>query len=272
MNPFETILTHLREQALEAGDIMRHFYRNPACKVYIKPDGSKVTDADLTVSTMIQQRSAEAFPEILLYSEETNPKSSIESDKNYFIIDELDGTAYFADGVTGFAHLAAYHDAMEGFVIGVLYYPLEDILLYSLKGQGAFMEKNGEKIQLQAPPVKSWEALHFSHPLRYLGNKYQNLYAKMNIGETRIFYPAGILRTIDMAEGKLDVAVLLQSYISPWDLAAEKAFLEELGFNYSYLDGSEIPFTDKKDKNNAGYLICPKSRTETLSSHIIRHL
>ncbi|MBK7872511.1 MAG: hypothetical protein IPJ74_18445 [Saprospiraceae bacterium] len=94
----------------------------------------------------------------------------------------------------------------------------------------------------------------------------------MNIGETRIFYPAGILRTIDMAEGKLDVAVLLQSYISPWDLAAEKAFLEELGFNYSYLDGSEIPFTDKKDKNNAGYLICPKSRTETLSSHIIRHL
>ncbi|MBK7872512.1 MAG: hypothetical protein IPJ74_18450 [Saprospiraceae bacterium] len=154
MNPFETILTHLREQALEAGDIMRHFYRNPACKVYIKPDGSKVTDADLTVSTMIQQRSAEAFPEILLYSEETNPKSSIESDKNYFIIDELDGTAYFADGVTGFAHLAAYHDAMEGFVIGVLYYPLEDILLYSLKGQGAFMEKNGEKIPTPSTACK----------------------------------------------------------------------------------------------------------------------
>ncbi len=269
MNPFETILTHLREQALEAGDIMRHFYRNPACKVYIKPDGSKVTDADLTISTMVQQRSAAAFPHILLYSEETNPKPIIEPGNNYFIIDELDGTSYFADSTTGFAHLAAYYDATQGFAIGVLYYPLEDILLYSLKGQGAFMEKNGEKIQLQAPTVKSWDTLHFSHPLRYLGDKYQKLYAKMNIPKDRISYPAGILRTIDMAEGKLDVAVLLQPYIAPWDLAAEKAFLEELGFNYSYLDGSEIPFTDKRDKNNAGHLICPKPWREQLTKMIL---
>ena len=272
MNPFETILTHLREQALEAGDIMRHFYRNPACKVYIKPDGSKVTDADLTISKMVQERSAAAFPEILLYSEETNPKPSIEPNKSYFIIDELDGTSYFADGTTGFAHLAAYHDAAEGFAIGVLYYPLEDILLYSLKGQGAFMEKNGEKMQLQAPPVKSWDALHYSHPLRYQGDKYKNLYAKMKIPKSRISYPVGILRTIDMAEGRLDVAVLLQSYISPWDLGAEKAFLEELGFNYSYLDGSEIPFSDQKNRNNAGHLICPSPFAKGLSSAIINQL
>ena len=171
MNQFETVLTHLRDQALEAGEIMRHFFRNSECKVYIKPDGSKVTDADLTISKMIQQRSAAAFPDILLYSEETNPKPTIEIGKNYFIIDELDGTNYFADGVTGFAHLAAYHDAKEGFAIGVLYYPLEDILLYAVKGQGAFIEQNREKTKLETPPVKPWTELYFAHPLRYLGDR-----------------------------------------------------------------------------------------------------
>lgn len=272
MNHFETILAHLREQALEAGDIMRHFFRNPDCKVYIKPDGSKVTDADLTVSKMIQERSAAAFPDILLYSEETSPKPAIEADKNYFIIDELDGTAYFADGVTGFAHLAAYHDAQEGFAIGVMYYPLEDVLFYAVKGQGAFMERNGEKMQLQAPPMNAWEELRFYHPLRYLGDKYKVLFDKMGVGKNRIYYPAGILRTIEMVEGKLDVAVLLQPYISPWDLAAEKAFLSELGFVYTFLDGSPVTFSDTRNNNNAGYLICYEAHHERLIAEVLKYL
>lgn len=269
---YNDILAHLRDQALEAGDIMRHFFRNPACKVYIKPDGSKVTDADLTVSKMIQERSAAAFPEVLLYSEETNPKPAIVADKNYFIIDELDGTAYFADGVTGFAHLAAYHDAQEGFTIGVMYYPLEDILLYAVKGQGAFMERGGEKIALEAPQIRDWKELRFFHPVRYMGDKYKVLYNKMGVSESRIYYPAGILRTIEMAEGKLDAAVLLQPYISPWDLAAEKAFLSELKFEYSFLNGAPISFSDIRNKNNAGYLICHPAHKERLIQEISSHL
>lgn len=271
MSHLENILAHLRDQALEAGDIMRHFFRNPDCRVYIKSDGSKVTDADLTISKMIQERSALAFPDVLLYSEESE-KPLIELDKNYFIIDELDGTAYFADGATGFAHLAAYHDAKEGFAIGVMYYPLEDILLYAVKGQGAFMERNGEKMQLQAPPLKTWEALRFHHPLRYLGDKYKVLFDKMGVAENRIFYPAGILRAIEMAEHKLEVAVLLQPYISPWDLAAEKAFLAELGFVYSFLDGTPVTFNDTRNNSNAGYLICPAAYQERLLAEVEKNL
>lgn len=272
MTQFETILTHLRDQALEAGDIMRHFFRNSDCKVYIKPDGSKVTDADLTISTMIQQRSAAAFPDILLYSEETNPKPAIAADKNYFIIDELDGTAYFADGVTGFAHLAAYHDTIEDFAIGVMYYPLEDILLYAVKGQGAFIERGGEKTTLEAPPIKDYNTLRFHHPLRYLGDKYKVLFNEMGIPESRIFYPAGILRTIEMVENKLDAAILLQPYISPWDLAAEKAFLQELGFTYTFLNGNPVTFSDVYNKSNTGYLICPAAHQERLIAEVERYI
>jgi fructose-1,6-bisphosphatase/inositol monophosphatase family enzyme len=221
---------------------------------------------------MIQQRSAAAFPDILLYSEETNPKPAIEPNKNYFIIDELDGTAYFADGVTGFAHLAAYHNSEDGFAIGVMYYPLEDILLYAVKGQGAFMERNGEKMQLQAPPLKAWEELRFHHPLRYLGDKYKVLFDKMGISESRVFYPAGILRTIEMVESKLEVAVLLQPYISPWDLAAEKAFLSELGFVYTFLDSIPVTFSDTRNNNNAGYLICPLAHQAQLIAEVTKHL
>lgn len=268
----EAICTHLRDQALEAGDIMRHFFRNPACKVYKKPDGSKVTDADLTISKMIVKKSGEAFPDVLLYTEEVQEKPKIETDKSYFIIDELDGTSYFADGVTGFAHLAAYYHANEGLAVGVLYYPLEEIMLYSIKGQGAFKVQNGEATQLEAPPIKAWEQLHYAHPLRYMGDKYEKLFKKLGVGEERFFYPTGIQRTIDIVNGKLDVVPLLQPYISPWDLSAEKAFLNELGFNYSFLNGEPISFSDIRNKNNAGYLICPPSHKERLVAEINSHL
>jgi len=272
MNHLEAICTHLREQALEAGDIMRHYFRNPACKVYIKPDHSKVTDADLTISKMIVKKSSEAFPDVLLYTEEVQEKPKIETDKSYFIIDELDGTSYFADGVTGFAHLAAYHHANEGLAVGVLYYPLEEIMLYSIKGQGAFMVQNGEPTQLEAPPNKPWDELYYAHPLRYLGDKYNTLFKQMGIDEDRIIYPTGIQRTIDIVKSKLDVVPLLQSYISPWDMSAERAFLAELGFNYSFLNGEPISFSDIRNKNNTGYLICPPSHKERLVAEINSHL
>ncbi len=271
MNPFEKILSHLREQALEAGDIMRHYFRNPACKVYIKPDGSKVTDADLTISTMIQQRSAAVFPDILLYSEETNPKPGIEASQSYFVIDELDGTSYFADGVNGFSHLAAYYDANEGLTIGVIYYPLEDMMLYSLKGQGAFLEKNGERTRLETPKNKGWHELRYAHPMRFNGDNYQKLFQEMGIGKDRILYVTG-LRTLQLALGELDVAAILQPYISPWDMLAEKAFLEELGFNHSFLNGDPIPFSDKRNKNNTGYLFCPLVHKMQLTTIISQKL
>ncbi len=257
MTDFYNILAHLREQALEAGDIMRHYFRNPNCQVYIKPDKSKVTDADLTISTMIQKRSARAFPDILLYSEETNPKPPVEAGKSYFVIDELDGTSYFADGVTGFSHLAAYYDQNEKLTIGVIYYPLEDVLLYSLKGQGAFMEKKDEKIRLEMPEEKEWQELVFAHPKRYRGEKYTAAFRKIGVDVARISYVTG-LRTLELVLGNLDVIPLFNYYINPWDMLAEKALVEELGFNHSFLNGEDVPFTDHRDKSNEGYLICPK--------------
>lgn len=263
MTDFYNILAHLREQALEAGDIMRHYFRNPDCKVYTKPDKSKVTDADLTISTMIQERSARAFPDILLYSEETNPKPSVEAGKSYFVIDELDGTSYFANGVNGFSHLAAYYDKDEKLTIGVIYYPLEDVLLYSLKGQGAFMEKNGEKIQLKMPQEKDWQELVFAHPKRYRGERYMSAFQKIGVGAARISYVTG-LRTLQLALGELDVIPLFNYYINPWDMLAEKAFVEELGFNHSFLNGADVPFTDQRNKSNSGYLICPPAHKARL--------
>ena len=263
MTDFQNILTHLREQALEAGEIMRHYFRNPECRVYTKPDNSVVTDADLTISKMIQEQSAAKFPDILLYSEETSPKPKIEAGKSYFVIDELDGTSYFAEGVHGFSHLAAYHDADAGLSVGVIYYPLEETLLYSVQGQGAFMEKNGEKTQLKMPEEKDWHELIFAHPKRYTGEQYNRAFRQMGIGAARISYVTG-LRTLQLARGDLDVVPIFNTYINPWDLLAEKAFLEELGFNHSFLNGAEVPFTDHHNKSNDGYLICPPTHKERL--------
>ncbi len=259
---YQSQLDFLLAQAREAAGIMlRNFKGN--FKVYIKPDGSKVTDVDLEISKVWQAARATHFPETGLYSEES-PDKSILPGKDYFVVDELDGTSYFADGKPGFSHQSAYYTPDEGLVIGVLAYPLEKVLLYAVKGYGVFLQEEGREAEkLSSPPAREKEALYFGHPERYKGDKYYNLYERMHIPAHRILQ-TNALRTLQMAKHELDVNIFLMPKIEAWDWAGEKVIVEELGLNHSYLDGAPIRFGEAPRPGNPGYLLCPPAHKDWL--------
>jgi fructose-1,6-bisphosphatase/inositol monophosphatase family enzyme len=258
---YQTQLDFLLLQARQAAGIMRRRYRGDF-QVYIKPDGSKVTDVDLEISKHWQAARAEAFPEIGLYSEES-PDKTILPGKDYFVVDELDGTSYFADGQPGFSHQAAFFSAAEGLVIGVLAYPLEEVLLYAVRGAGVFIEQNGSLESISPPPAKPKEELHFGHPERYKGDRYYDLLDRLEVPPHRILQ-TNALRTLQMARHELDVNIFLMPKIEAWDWAGEKVIVEELGLNHSYLDGAPIRFGEAPRVGNPGYLLCPKEYKDWL--------
>lgn len=224
-------------------------------EVYTKPDRSRVTDVDLAVSEMVQEAVAREFPHIGLHSEES-PDKEILPGRPYLIVDELDGTSHYIDSRTGFSHQSAYYEPGKGLLIGLIYYPWNDSLLYAAKGQGAFLEQNGQLRQLSAPLPKPFHQLTYFHSARYRGEKYMELFRKLGVGDSRIIR-TDARRTLLMALGQLEVSLFLRPRIPIWDLAGEKVIIEELGFSHCYLNGSPIRFGHEPPRGNRGYLMCP---------------
>ena len=255
-------LAFLLARAQDAAEIMRRNYRGDF-KVYLKPDGSKVTDVDLEVSKMWQASLALNMPEIGLYSEESEKKEIIPG-RDYFIVDELDGTSYFVEGQPGFTHQSAFYSAEKGLMIGVIAYPLEDILLYAVRGEGVFIQKQGVTEVVSPVQEKDRASLIFGYPERYKGDKYAILYDEMGVSPHRIIR-TDARRTLQMAQGHLDVNIFLLPRIEAWDWAGEKVIIETLGFNHSYLNGQPVHFGQNPPAGNTGYLLCPKSHVDWLS-------
>ncbi len=249
----QNILDFMRAMAWEAGRIMTERYQGDY-KVYTKSDRSKVTDVDLAISDMVQREIARQYPGFGLHSEES-PHKEIIRDKPYFIIDELDGTSYYIERKKGYAHQSAFYTPGDGLVIGLVYYPWNDLLLYALKGEGAFMEQQGQGRALKPVPAKPYDELIYAHPARYSGEKYMRLFQSLGVVDGRVVRTTAN-RTHLMAQGQLDVNIFLMPRIPIWDLAGEKVIVEELGFAHSYLDGSPVVFGQEPPRGNRGYLLC----------------
>ncbi len=252
--PWKAELEFMKVQARAAGAIMRRFYKGDF-RVFTKPDRSKVTEVDLKISEMLQKTVPEAFPGVILYSEESET-GPIDRNRDHFVIDELDGTSYFIEEHQGFSHQAAFYKAGKGLVVGLVYYPIDDILLYAMRGHGAFLEHQGEVKALAArQQSKPSHSLRFAQPARYRGDKYRQLLGSIGVDSDRIVKTTA-RRTLQFVQGELDVALFLMRRIPEWDWAGEKVVLEELGFSHTYLDGRPIEFGKEPASDNPGYLIC----------------
>lgn len=269
MHSYTDVLNFLKDQTRKAGAMMRDRIHGPY-QSYTKEDGSIVTDVDLDISKMIQENVPRFSTDIHLFSEES-PKSVIDLKKKYFIIDELDGTRFFAGGMLGFSHQAAYYDSEAGLVVGMIYFPLEDILLYAVKNQGVFIETAGvvQKIEPVLPPA--FEKMRFAQSAFFTSGKYFKLFEKMGVSPLQVILTSA-RRTLYLALGNLHVFFSLSSFINEWDWCGEQVIVKELGFVHSYLDGSPVRFGFDPPQNNRGYLICHESISEDMMQKINRHL
>lgn len=259
------ITDFLKSQAREAGKIMRRYYRGKF-KVYTKNDKTRVTDVDLAISEMVQERSGDTFPDVDLYTEELTDREFL-PDRDYFIIDELDGTSFFIEEKKGFSHQAAFYSAEQGLMVGLVYLPMDDLMLYAVRGKGAFLEEKGKITEIPPPPIKDITQLRYAHPARYKGDKYRKFLQKLGARPDQIVLTSSY-KTLQFARGELDVSIHLKGGMPPWDWAGEKVIVEELGYRYTYLDGREIRFGHEPVPREKGFLICPAILHPTLVQRI----
>jgi len=215
VNDLDLLISAARDAGVLALD---HARRAP--QITEKPDGAgPVTDADLAVNALFEERLRSARPDYGWLSEESPDDASRHARDRVFIIDPIDGTRSFIAGTRDWAHSIAVAEAGE-VVAAVVYLPARDALYAAAKGQGAGL--NGAPL---APGAAS-------HPPHVLTAKPSLAPEHWHAGAPppleRHFRSSLAWRLCLVAEGRFDAMLTLRPAWE-WDIAAGALIVAEAG-------------------------------------------
>ena len=125
-----------------AGELVLERFRTDL-EVSIKGRANVVTDADLASERLILDYVAGEYPEFGILSEESAPVPG--SSPYTWVVDPIDGTRNFAEGIPHFCVVVAIADG-DQVVCGVTYDPVRDEMFSAQKGHGATL--NGQTVSV----------------------------------------------------------------------------------------------------------------------------
>ena len=237
----ESRTSALRRLAEQAGRLSLEYFQRPALRVESKGDASPVTEADRECEAFLRRSIRAEFPGDGLLGEEHGHEPGTSGWE--WVIDPIDGTVSFANGVPLFGVLVAVERIDEGrrrVVAGACELPAMRERVWAARGHGAWWEREGQA----AVPARVTEP----RPL-----------AQALVGTTGIEYfrRAGTERVLDVlharagrvrgwsdcyalalaATGRCDAVV--EPWMNPWDSGPFPVIFEEAGGAFSAWDGTE---------------------------------
>ena len=206
--------------------LIRDFGELENLQVSSKGPGDFVSSADKRTEKTIIEELQKAHPEYGIITEETGiiNKSNI---KNRWIIDPIDGTMNFLNGIPQFAISIAYEENNE-IICGVIFNPITNEMFCAEKGNGAYL--NNTRIRVSNKKKLKDALLVTGGPkgASKIKNKIYSEYINIsnNVSNIRKFGSAAL----DMAYvacGRFDG--YWQRELNYWDIAAGVIILREAG-------------------------------------------
>ena len=206
--------------------LIRDFGELENLQVSSKGPGDFVSSADKRTEKTIIEELQKAHPEYGIITEETGiiNKSNI---KNRWIIDPIDGTMNFLNGIPQFAISIAYEENNE-IICGVIFNPITNEMFCAEKGNGAYL--NNSRIRVSNKKKLKDALLVTGGPkgASKIKNKIYSEYINVsnNVSNVRKFGSAAL----DMAYvacGRFDG--YWQRELNYWDIAAGVIILREAG-------------------------------------------
>ena len=242
--------------AKQAGDVILHFYAS-GCeaeeKIFEDNFSEPVTIADRTASKIIVEGLSAAFPnDGILSEEEFDDKTRLEKVRCW-IIDPLDGTSGFIERTGDFAVQIGLAENDEA-VLGVVFMPLQNILYYAVKGEGAFVVENDE------PP----KLLHVSGKTNLAEMRLASSRNHRSPRMSQVVKKFGLKSEVQRGSVGLKVGLIAQQFadlyihLSPrtkhWDTCAPEIILTEAGGEMTDLFGEKIIYNTSDVHNHNGVL------------------
>ena len=218
--------TLLLEAVREAGELGLSMSTRKDLKVWTKPDGSQVTEGDLAINALLEERLRRARPDDGWLSEETPDEPHRLARQRLWIIDPIDGTRDFIEGRKEWCVAVALAVAGRP-VLAAVYRPRLEEFYAAEAGNGASL--NGQPLTIPDS--------HALEGARIAGNR-KALSGLSHLGIAAD--PSGALplqlRLAYVAAGRLDGAVSIGKR-NDWDLAAGELLVIEAGGSVSGSSG-----------------------------------
>ena len=237
------IAENLIDTFISAGKIAKKISLR-GVKITIKPDNSPVTDGDIAVNDILINKIKSLTPDIPIISEETVNFDLQNKNKNFWLIDPIDGTRdYIKKSDEYTLNAALIIDLIP--VIGMIYAPSKERLFYSY-GKGLAYEINkGEKKKLNCKKRINNKIIGLEHSGK-IPPEIISIYKKNKVTET--FKMSSSLKFCIIAAGEADIyAAKARAY--EWDIAAGHAILEHSGGNITDHEEKEIKYGKHNYKN-----------------------
>ncbi len=238
-----------QEAAIAAGrEIIKVYKKNFSSK--LKKDNSPITEADLNSNKIIKKILSKTGHGILSEEDKDN-KKRLKQDR-VWIVDPLDGTTDFVNRTGEFTVMIGLVEEKKP-ILGVIYWPTENILFVAQKDYGAWMfSKN------------SWKRIHVSKvsditKCRVIGSRYhisdeeKKLLKKLDI--TKFTSVGSSLKVAQISLGAADVYLTTTNKMKEWDTCASYCLVSEAGGKMTDMLGNDLSYNNQNVIHQNGILV-----------------
>ena len=228
---FDEELEFAHELADLAGEIGLGYFRG-SFEVTIKPDRTPVTEADLSIESAIRDAVEQRYPGDSVLGEEGGLRGE---GRRRWIVDPIDGTKNFADGVQIWSNLIALAVDDEP-VLGVVNLPALGERYDASRGGGARM--NGAPIHVSRADRVPRSFVVFAGMGDWLSGPYAAGVQQLVSDARRDRGFGDAWGHCLVARGSADVMIELE--LATWDFAALQVIVEEAGGRITQFDGAPL--------------------------------
>ena len=226
METNEDRLTFACHTAKEAGALALEYFNDlGSLTILSKGVQDMASEADVNAEELIREAVSSTYPGDDFLGEESSAEFTAEADKGTWIVDPIDGTQPFVNGIRSWCISIAYYEKNR-IQVGVIYDPTADELFAARSGGGATL--NGESIRASAASslADGLVCVGFSNrvkpedtlgPLERL-MRANGMYHRNGSGALSLAY---------VAAGRL--IGYFEPHINSWDFAAGAILIQEAG-------------------------------------------
>ncbi len=234
---------NLIDAFFSAGRIAKEISKQ-GVKITIKKDKSPVTDGDLAVDKILKTKIKTLTPDIHIISEESADINAENKNKNFWLIDPIDGTRDYINKKDEYTLNAALIINLKP-ALGIVYAPAKERLFFSYGKNLAFEINSGKKTSLNCKKINADEIIGLENS----GNTPEeilNIYKKNKVSKK--IKMSSSLKFCILAAGEADIyAAKARAY--EWDIAAGHAILKHAGGLMTTHDEKEFLYGKKDYKN-----------------------
>ncbi len=259
----QEIIEKCKQAVRDAGALILNYYEQPFLKA--KKKEFPITEVDLAADKMLKEKLHNILDIPILSEEENLNDDHIDSDRA-FIIDPLDGTKDFVHKMGDFAIMVALVELGRP-TMGFVYKPVDDILYWAAKGQGAFQEKNNKVIKLQVSKESNFKKMKLLTSRYHLKQAEITLKEKLNLDDSEKMGSAG-LKMCGVASGRGHIYLNSSDKTGEWDSAPGIIIVEEAGGIATDIYGEQLEFLKKNPRNEKGFIISNGTQHATIVSEL----